>query len=75
MIIFFELLRVNNGCESENDFFFFIFLFFFRQRPTAQMAQSGWNTIAIRHVDQIDELFFIVLDVEIEKFDEEAMNS
>ena len=31
--------------------------------------------MAIRHVNKIDKLFFVVLDVKVEEFNQKSMNS
>jgi hypothetical protein len=39
-----------------------------------EMADSGRNAVPVRHVDEIDELLAVVLDVKIEEFYQKAMD-
>ena len=68
VIVFFKLLGVDDICKTKNDSFF-ILLFLLGQGSPVQMTESSWNAVTIWHVDEVDELFSVVLNVEIEKFD------
>ena len=39
-----------------------------------EMADSGRNAVPVRHVDEIDELLAVVLDVKIEEFYQKTMD-
>ena len=59
--------------ESEY-YAFIVLLLFFRERFSLYAPQPGRNAITIGHIDEIDKLFFVVLNIIVKKFDEKGVN-
>ena len=73
IVVLLDLVIGYHLLESEY-YTFIVLLLFFRERFSLYAPQSGRNAITIGHIDEIDELFFIVLDIVIKKFDEKGVN-
>lgn len=74
VIILFEFFRVDDAAEAEDDPFL-VLLLLLRQGLSPEVAQPCGDTVPIGHVDQVDELFPVVLNVEVKEPHEETMGS